>query len=624
MDFEEIYYTCRDNPEKYDRKMGKYVSKSYRTEGVSDIAHAVKSDNPDTLKKWIAINKIAKHIIDQNILTSKDYIVPAPQHTGRAEYTLDIAKIISDKTGCKIADILGCKPRDTLYNLKKKNGEKSIKDSGLYLLTDNFPKYNIWFLDNVTATGKTFEDARKLIPHLKPLIYSISPRLKIKMKNRKTYFIRESKEQKTYLEILKDMLPFETEWEYDDDAGDFLVDINNPKRFVIQYGEEYKHKGEFIVNKRITKGDSWTWSTRFFKTIPEAINYLKIRLNESRTYFGDEIKDVVDWLIESPYNNWQEEDREYLMNCDNEKLFKYESDTIDTIDLEDALNGLYESNNRSKNMKIKESKTFEEKIDAFISRIEEYKEICENTYMPNYWKVSYSKVPEGLKLTIDTDSWFDESYQLGHLIDFILDVYGASYDDSTYELTGINVHSDVEFLGGKKSDWATYLIKDNEKFEESRIEESFKSILQECLPTAAERKAKMDAVKSMSLDELIEKYMPDSFINDDGELELYKKLSKDFPECKYRYLFSRTGITFTYTHLYWPDGETQYIIKDEVYKWRPGDPEGSHSDFDKIATSSKIPRYVLKLIFEKFNAEMRMSESKIKESFEKVLNENLI
>lgn len=97
--------------------------------------------------------------------------------------------------------------------------------------------------------------------------------------------------------------------------------------------------------------------------------------------------------------------------------------------------------------------------------------------MPNYWKVSYSKVPEGLKLTIDTDSWFDESYQLGHLIDFILDVYGASYDDSTYELTGINVHSDVEFLGGKKSDWATYLIKDNEKFEESRIIESFERVL---------------------------------------------------------------------------------------------------------------------------------------------------
>lgn len=190
MDFEDIYYTCKNLPK--DIKLGKYSAKNYRAEGVSDLAHAVKSDNPDILKKWIAINRIARHIIDQNILTKKDYIVPAPQHTGRADYTLKIAKIISEETGCKIADVLGCKPRDTLYNLKKKNGAKSIEDSGLYLLTDDFPKYNVWFLDNVTATGKTFDDARKLIPHLKPLIYSISPRLKIKNKNRKINFVRES------------------------------------------------------------------------------------------------------------------------------------------------------------------------------------------------------------------------------------------------------------------------------------------------------------------------------------------------------------------------------------------------------------------------------------------------
>ena len=139
MDYENIYYTCK--LPKEDIPLGKYSAKNYRADGASDDAHNVKSDNPDLLKKKIAINRIAKHIIDQNVLTSKDYIVPAPQHTGRAEYTLDIAKIISKETGCKIADVLGCKPRDTLYNLKKKHGAKSIEDSGLYLLTKKFP---IW------------------------------------------------------------------------------------------------------------------------------------------------------------------------------------------------------------------------------------------------------------------------------------------------------------------------------------------------------------------------------------------------------------------------------------------------------------------------------------------------
>ena len=259
MDYENIYYTC--NLPKKDIPLGKYKARNYRTEGASDDAHNVKSDNPDLLKKKIAINRIAKHIIDQNVLTSKDYIVPAPQHTGRAEYTLDIAKIISKETGCKIADILGCKPRDTLYNLKKKHGAKSIEDSGLYLLTKKFPKYNVWFLDNVTATGTTFNDARKLIPHLKPLIYSVSPRLKIKTKNRRIYFMRES-----------------------------------------------------------------------------------------RTYVGDEVKEVADWLIASPYNSWKEKDREYLMNCDSEKLFKFESDTFD---LESVDRSFYESKNKGVNMNFK-------------------------------------------------------------------------------------------------------------------------------------------------------------------------------------------------------------------------------------------------------------------------------
>lgn len=259
MDYENIYYTC--NLSKKDIPLGKYKARNYKAEGASDDAHNVKSDNPDLLKKKIAINRIAKHIIDQNVLTSKDYIIPAPQHTGRAEYTLDIAKIISKETGCKIADVLGCKPRDTLYNLKKKHGAKSIEDSGLYLLTKKFPKYNVWFLDNVTATGTTFNDARKLIPHLKPLIYSVSPRLKIKTKNRRIYFMRES-----------------------------------------------------------------------------------------RTYVGDEVKEVVDWLIASPYNSWKEKDREYLMNCDSEKLFKFESDTFD---LESADRSFYESKNKEVNMNFK-------------------------------------------------------------------------------------------------------------------------------------------------------------------------------------------------------------------------------------------------------------------------------
>ena len=44
-------------------------------------------------------------------------------------------------------------------------------------------------------------------------------------------------------------------------------------------------------------------------------------IRECRTYVGDEVKEVVDWLIASPYNSWKEKDREYLMNCDSEKNY---------------------------------------------------------------------------------------------------------------------------------------------------------------------------------------------------------------------------------------------------------------------------------------------------------------
>ena len=104
----------------------------------------------------------------------------------------------------------------------------------------------------------------------------------------------------------------------------------------------------------------------------------------------------------------------------------------------------------------------DDSINNLISKIEVYKDIVSNSWIPMPWEIAYSKVPEGLKLTIDTDEWFDKENPLGRFIDFILDIYNSDYDSSVRELTGIDVYSDVEFLGGEKSGYATYLIKNNE------------------------------------------------------------------------------------------------------------------------------------------------------------------
>ena len=39
-----------------------------------------------------------------------DILIPAPQHTGNAEYTREIAERIASVTGAKVADILKCIP----------------------------------------------------------------------------------------------------------------------------------------------------------------------------------------------------------------------------------------------------------------------------------------------------------------------------------------------------------------------------------------------------------------------------------------------------------------------------------------------------------------------------------
>lgn len=177
MDYEKIYYTCQ-KPDWYHDIDG-YKANNYRNEFVRDTAHDVKSDNKDILKKWIAMRRIANYIADQEVLGPSDTIVPAPQHTGKADYTLTIAKMISEKTGCEINDCLGCTPREELYNLKKKTGANSVTDTGMFL-TGKPPKgANIWFLDNIVASGATFKDAKTLIPGIKPLPYAVVPHAKI-------------------------------------------------------------------------------------------------------------------------------------------------------------------------------------------------------------------------------------------------------------------------------------------------------------------------------------------------------------------------------------------------------------------------------------------------------------
>lgn len=136
-------------------------SRPYVQGYVQNIAHGVKQHERE------AIVKMAVSLAP--FVKPEDIIIPAPNHEGRAIYTLDTAEIIRELTGADILDCLYTVPRIPLYELKKQNSSAVLE---MYLSCPVPKNRRIFFLDNVISTGKTFFTAKALIPDIKPLIFA--------------------------------------------------------------------------------------------------------------------------------------------------------------------------------------------------------------------------------------------------------------------------------------------------------------------------------------------------------------------------------------------------------------------------------------------------------------------
>ena len=139
----------------------------YNTVGVRELCHDIKntSSNKD------AILTMAEYFANLNILDGSCIIIPAPQHYGYADYTLQIAVRVSKVTGAKVLDILKCRPRDMLYDLKKQ-GKGNVPN--IYLSEDIRLSGKFYFLDNVISTGATYFEACSVTGiRLNPLVYAI-------------------------------------------------------------------------------------------------------------------------------------------------------------------------------------------------------------------------------------------------------------------------------------------------------------------------------------------------------------------------------------------------------------------------------------------------------------------
>ena len=164
-------------------------SKSYyNSTGTREICHILKEADKKSEEYKNAVEQVADYFVKQNIFDSKSILIPAPQHTGKAEYTYNIAASISRKTYSSIADVLKCKPHETLYEQKKNGKEPDVE---FYLenadeSTMQFWKekgYKVYLIDNNISTGLTFNRAEELIPGLIPAPYAIGNFAEFAMKD---------------------------------------------------------------------------------------------------------------------------------------------------------------------------------------------------------------------------------------------------------------------------------------------------------------------------------------------------------------------------------------------------------------------------------------------------------
>ena len=162
----------------------------YNSKGTRELCHVIKEADRNSEEYKNAIEKAASYIAEHIHKSRHTYLVPAPNHNGKAEYTYDIARIVGLKINAPVFNILECKPHETLYEQKKKNLEPEVElflnDYGKSVIS-NFPEGRnyIYLIDNCISTGLTFNKAAELINGLIPAVYAIGNFAEVKYVNEK-------------------------------------------------------------------------------------------------------------------------------------------------------------------------------------------------------------------------------------------------------------------------------------------------------------------------------------------------------------------------------------------------------------------------------------------------------
>lgn len=136
---------------------------------IREICHGIKDRDLEALK-------MMKHfILDDGMIRKGDLIIPAPQHEGKAIYTLKIAEMIAEETGAVVIDILHSQQRKTMHEQKLSG---TVSAPLFFADYQNLPRdKRIFFLDNVIDTGTTLKAAEQAVGQkLMPLVYAYTDR----------------------------------------------------------------------------------------------------------------------------------------------------------------------------------------------------------------------------------------------------------------------------------------------------------------------------------------------------------------------------------------------------------------------------------------------------------------
>jgi predicted amidophosphoribosyltransferase len=137
----------------------------YDVPGLRELCHAVKRRNKEAM--YDAADSLSVLVKKYNL---EGYsIIPIPNHSGRAEYTLEILNYLKQRCNIRVCDILLGSAHATQYDTKKAGSSLSINDLG-FVLKNKTPSGRIVLFDNVIGTGTTYFSAMLTIGEDVPLL----------------------------------------------------------------------------------------------------------------------------------------------------------------------------------------------------------------------------------------------------------------------------------------------------------------------------------------------------------------------------------------------------------------------------------------------------------------------